>query len=272
MSAPNSLRYRLYAFLLLLGWVPVSVAEEAPARAVHEIVAHRGSRADRPENTLASARRAIEAGATAVEIDVRMTKDGALVLSHDPTVDRVTNGTGRIKDKTLDEVEKLDAGEKFDPKFKGERIPTLEQELTVCRGKVDALLDLKENGDEYDRKVIETVKTSGDPHRTIIGVRTVEQAKKFRSQLPEARQLGLIEDQKDVDAFRAAGVEMIRLWPKWLPDEKLVARVRQDGGKLHLNGKTGAADEVLKLLEYRPDSISSDDPARLKATLATLGR
>lgn len=263
----SRLTVRLGAVLVLLCLRP-TFAEDNPARRVRQIVAHRGSSADRPENTLASTRRAIEVGATAVEVDVRTTKDGALVLSHDATLDHTTNGSGKINDKTLAEIQKLDAGSKFDPKFAGERVPTLEQVLTLCKGKIDVLLDLKESGEQYDRKVAETVRAVGDPQRIIVGVRSVEQAKQFRKLLPKARQLGLIEKPEEIEAYATAGVEMIRLWPKWLNDTSLVGRVRQAGVKLHLNGTTGAADEVAELLKHRPDSLSSDDPARLIETLA----
>ena len=256
---------------LLTVWTNSSFAEECPARAVTQIIAHRGSSADRPENTLASTRRAIEVGATAVEVDVRTTKDGVLVLSHDATLNHATNGTGKINDKTLGEIQQLDAGSKFDPKFAGERVPTLAQVLMLCKDKIDVLLDLKETGDEYDRRVVEVVKAHGDPKRIIVGARSVEQAKRFRRLLPQARQLGLIEKPEEIEAYAAAGVEMIRLWPKWLSDTTLVGRVRKAGVKLHLNGTSGALDEIAELLKYRPDSLSSDDPARLIATLKALG-
>src|SRR5690606_12934395 len=92
---------------------------------VRQIVAHRGSSAEAPECTLASIRRAIAAGATAAEIDVRTTKDGALVVLHDATLNRTTNGTGAVNERTLAEVRALDAGSWFDPKFAGEKVPTL---------------------------------------------------------------------------------------------------------------------------------------------------
>lgn len=262
--------HRLGLWCLLISCVPVAMADENAARRVKQIVAHRGSSADRPENTLASTRRAIEAGATAVEVDVRTTKDGVLVLSHDATLDRMTNGTGAINDKTLAEIQQLDAGSKFNPQFAGERVPTLVQVLMVCRDKIDVLLDLKESGDDYNRKVADTVKAHGNPKRIIVGARSIEQAKRFRQLLPEARLLGLIEKPDEIEVYAAAGVEMIRLWPKWLTDTSLVERVRQAGTKLHVNGQTGELDELVGLLKHRPDSLSSDDPARLVANLETL--
>ena len=72
--------------------------------------------------------------------------------------------------------------------------------------------------------------------------------------------------------FASAGVETIRLWPHWLSDTSLVKRVRNAKAKLHLNGTTGHGEEVLILLRHRPDSLSSDDPARLVKTLAEISK
>lgn len=251
------------------------IAAELPATVrtalrVKQLIGHRGSSSDRPENTLASTRRAIEAGATAVEVDVRLTKDGHLVLRHDETLDKTTTGKGLIREKTLAELQELDAGSWFDPKFSGEKIPTLTQVLVVCRGKIDVLLDLKENGAEYAKQVAATIKEHGEESRTIVGVRSVEQAKQFRELLPKSQQLGLIAKPEEIEAYAAAGVETIRLWPKWLTDKQLVARVRTAKVKLHLNGTTGDEAEVRELLQYQPDSLSADDPAKLLATLVKL--
>jgi glycerophosphoryl diester phosphodiesterase len=274
MSMTQAFLFRcgLCASLLMVGFASVAAADGTVAHAVQQIVAHRGSSADRPENTVASTLRAIEAGATAVEVDVRRTKDGSLVLSHDSRLDRTTNGTGRIRDRPLAEIQRFDAGRKFNSRFAGERVPTLEQVLALCRGKIDVLLDLKESGEEYDRKVADTVLRSGEPERTIVGVRSPQHARTFRALLPTSRQLGLIDDPDEIDAYAAAGVEMIRLWPRWLNDKNVVSSVRQHGLKIHVNGTTGTAQEITPLLEYRPESLSTDDPARLVATLAALGR
>src|SRR5947199_46490 len=82
-------------------------------------------------NTLAGIRRATEAGAHVAEVDIRTTKDGALVCMHDPDVDRTTDGTGKVATLTLADIRKLDAGAKFDAKYKGERVPTLREVLEL---------------------------------------------------------------------------------------------------------------------------------------------
>ncbi len=93
--------------------------------------AHRGDNKVAPENTIPAFQSAVAKKAPMIEFDVQMTKDNALVIMHDPTVDRTTNGKGKIVDLTFDEIRALDAGGWFDPKFKGIKVPTLKEVLDV---------------------------------------------------------------------------------------------------------------------------------------------
>ncbi|MEP6774813.1 MAG: glycerophosphodiester phosphodiesterase family protein, partial [Chloroflexota bacterium] len=96
------------------------------------LIAHRGGSLEAPENTLAAFRHAIEVGAKFVELDVQMSKDGVLVVIHDDTLDRTTNGTGPVGEHTYDELEKLDAGSHFAPDYSKETIPPLRAVLELC--------------------------------------------------------------------------------------------------------------------------------------------
>ncbi|MFN4235590.1 MAG: glycerophosphodiester phosphodiesterase [Bacteroidia bacterium] len=107
------------------------------------LVAHRGANKVAPENTMSSLLKAYEQGADMVEMDIRQTKDGEFVLMHDARVNRTTNGKGKIKKMTLDEVKKLDAGSWFSNEFKGEKVPTLREILRVAKGKGLVDLDIK---------------------------------------------------------------------------------------------------------------------------------
>lgn len=252
--------------------ISVDVAEPQDRTA---IIAHRGASATHPECTLAAIRRAIEVGADVVEVDVRTSKDGVLFLLHDPTLDRTTDGSGLASERTIAELKKLDAGVRFDEAFRGERIPTLREALELGRGKIDVLLDLKEVGEAFARRVAEHVRMHGDPAGTVVGVRSVEQARLFRGLLPRSRQLGLILGPRSIEAFVEAGVGTIRLWPSWLTATdggSILKRVRESGSGLHLNGAKGTVQEVLPLLRHGPRSLSADDPATLKATLLEVGR
>ena len=99
------------------------------------IFAHRGASAHAPENTLAAFELAVEQGADGIELDVKLSADGQVVVIHDKTVDRTTGTSGQVKDMTLDDLRALDAGSFFSDKFKNEKIPTLEEVFEKVGGK-----------------------------------------------------------------------------------------------------------------------------------------
>jgi glycerophosphoryl diester phosphodiesterase len=102
-----------------------------------KIMGHRGAPADEPENTLRSFSRALAVGVAAVELDVQLTKDGRLAVIHDETLDRTTNGRGPVRDFTLAELKKLDAGQ-------GEPVPSLEEVFDLVQGKAHLVVELKQ--------------------------------------------------------------------------------------------------------------------------------
>jgi glycerophosphoryl diester phosphodiesterase len=95
------------------------------------VVAHRGLSAAYPENTLSAFQAAVDLGVDWIELDVVMTADAVVIVSHDTTADRCTNGSGSFRTMTLEQVKALDAGIRFDPRFAGERIPTLDAVITL---------------------------------------------------------------------------------------------------------------------------------------------
>jgi glycerophosphoryl diester phosphodiesterase len=95
------------------------------------LIGHRGAKESAPENTLASIREAARQGARWVEVDVMLTADRRPVLIHDDTLERTTNGNGPVPGLTLDQLRQLDAGSWFDPRFAGERVPTLEEAVAL---------------------------------------------------------------------------------------------------------------------------------------------
>jgi glycerophosphoryl diester phosphodiesterase len=108
------------------------------------VISHRGEHLSHPENTLPAFQAAIDAGADYFELDVRTTADGHLVLMHDGTVDRTTNGKGKVHEMTFAQIQQLDAGAKFDPKFAGTKVPTFEEALHLAHGKIGVYVDCKE--------------------------------------------------------------------------------------------------------------------------------
>jgi glycerophosphoryl diester phosphodiesterase len=101
-----------------------------------DIIAHRGASAYEPENTLRAFQRAIDMGATMIELDVHLSRDGHPVVMHDADVSRTTNGTGQLGELSLAEIQRLDAG-------LGERVPTLAQVIDLVRGRAQLYIELK---------------------------------------------------------------------------------------------------------------------------------
>ena len=123
-----------------------------------KIVGHRGNVKFAPENTLPAFEAAIEYGCDLLEIDIRQTKDGELVIIHDSTLDRTTNGSGPVSNYTLAELKKLDAGSWFSDEFKSVRIPTLREALQCMKGRALPDLDFKA-GDPA--KLVKIIKEAG---------------------------------------------------------------------------------------------------------------
>lgn len=139
--------------------------------------AHRGASAVCPENTMAAFRKGLELGATGIETDVQMTKDGGLVLIHDETLNRTTSGTGYVKDHTLAELLEVDAGSWFGPEFKDERLPLLEDLLDLLQGR-DTILNIELKNGTFlypgmEEKVIAAVRDFKMSDRVIFRASTI---------------------------------------------------------------------------------------------------
>ena len=131
------------------------------------LCAHRGAMATHPENTLASFREAIRLGAHMIEFDLRLTSDKAMVLMHDASVDRTTNGTGNVADLTLAELKALDAGGWMAPAFAGEQVPTFEEALAVMPRNIWLNVELK-GGGELGERAAQAVADAGRLHQAFL--------------------------------------------------------------------------------------------------------
>ena len=119
-------------------------SENIPSHPI-EVVVHRGANALAPENTLPSADSALAHGATWIEVDVRTSKDGVMYNLHDDTLDRTTDGSGKIGERTADYIDRLDAGSWYDAaRFKGLHVPTIETMLLGLRGRAKVFFDVKD--------------------------------------------------------------------------------------------------------------------------------
>jgi glycerophosphoryl diester phosphodiesterase len=224
-------------------------------------VAHRGGIVPNvPENTLAAYRSAIACGVQAIEIDLRGTSDGAVVVLHDPTLERTTGGHGEVSGHTLAELKALDAGG-------GERIPEFEEVLQCVRGSgVTLLLDIKESERLDAEGVVRLVEQYNALLRVIVGARKVEDVRLFKQLNPNLRVLGFIDKPEEIEAFLDAGADLIRLWPEWIRDDPgLVAKIHARGRPVWTTA--GAADlaELKGLVQLGVNGILADSPELLRS-------
>lgn len=144
----------------------VCYPEEGPMN-----IAHRGAREQAPENTLVAFSLAHELGADGVELDTQLTSDGEIVIIHNQTVDKTTNGFGEVRHLTLDQIKSLDAGSWFDRRFANLRIPTLEEVIAVLDAKMVINIELKTfglNNGDLAQKIVNLVHRKEIAQRVII--------------------------------------------------------------------------------------------------------
>lgn len=134
------------------------------------VVAHRGASALAPQNTLAAFEAAWRAGAHSIELDVRLTRDGHVVVIHDESVDATTDGAGDVSSMDLADLRRLDAGSWFAPAFAGQRVPTFDEvvELLVARPGIELLLEVKGAWGVADvRRLTEPIARAGLTDRVV---------------------------------------------------------------------------------------------------------
>ncbi len=127
-----------------------------------EIIAHKGSSGVAPENTLIAFEKALELGVDMIELDVRHTRDEEIIVFHDQTLERTTNGTGDVHDYTLEELKQLDAGSWFDSQYSDQKIPTLKEALDLIDGRCKVLIEIKHmdhpHYHDFAEKLIDVIK------------------------------------------------------------------------------------------------------------------
>ena len=279
ISAPKTLEsntmFRLHfaassIFFLTITTLILAVQEPsfAPLPKLHHpiaVIAHRAGRGIMPENTLAAIRNAIKLGADYVELDIRATKDGHLVIMHDGTVDRTTNGKGAVRDLTFEEIRALDAGSKFKHEYAGEKVPTFEEVLTLCQNKVYIYVDHKE---ALTAQVLATIKKHKMDNQVVIynGTDGLKEWKKLASHIPVMPSLpkffrkegGILEYEKDLKAEVLDG-NLVE-WTKELIDQAHALGVKVYTDNLGPNDNPAG---FKKAIEMGVDGIQTDYPDRL---------
>ena len=230
------------------------------------IFAHRGASTQAPENTLASFGLALSQGADSIELDARLSADGQVVVIHDPTVDRTTNGHGRVAELTLAELRSLDAGSFFSEKYHAEKIPLLEEVFEAVGKKMLINVELKNftsPGDQLVEKVCALVKKHGLEKRIIFSsflASNLKNAKRFLPEVP--RGLLAVSGWKGAWArsFGFSFEDYAALHP-YLADvtKQQILRVHRLKRRVHV-WTVNRAKDMLQLKNWGVDGIYTDDP------------
>lgn len=238
-------------------------------------IAHRGASALAPENTLAAFRAAIRAKADLVEMDLRISRDGEAVVFHDRTLERTTDGTGPVGEKTLAELKGLDAGAWFSEEFRGERIPTLREALDLAASsRLGLCLELKiDRGEAESRgrlvsRVLDELDANPFPGRLFLASFDLPAVRMVRSRRPDLSTGLIFRDPGTWGRLTAAGLAGVGLLSaRW----DIITADRT--GAAHREGKVVWAwtvDDRERLEPVRAagvDGVASNDPAWLKREL-----
>lgn len=241
------------------------------------VFAHRGASADAPENTLASFSLAVTLGSSAIELDVQLSADDSVVVFHDPSVEKTTNGKGKIKDLTLDQIKSLDAGHTFGNAYPAEKIPTLEEVFSALSPEIFLNIELKNlttPTDNLSEEVAKLIQNHHAEHRVLVSSFSPEPLKKFQNLLPSVPLGRLI--------YRPVMVDFHRIFSSSLSFYQTVhisikAFNKRRIDSLHKLGKQvfiytlNHPRDILAALNCGADGFFTDDPALANRILAENG-
>ncbi len=237
------------------------------------VIAHRGFSGAAPENTMSAFKKAIEAGSDMIELDVRLSREGEVVVIHDETLERTTTGKGKVIEKTINELKSLDAGTKFHPSFSGEKIPTLREVLELAYRHIPVNIELKKGNygqwtifDLTDRTLLEVEKagmmdqvlfSSFDPM-------PLERILKKNSSLEVAylynrpwKELGEVMEGRPFFTLTCR---------KSVLNRENVFRAHQEGIRIGVY-TLNTEEEMERFIDLKVDAIITDYPDRLLHTL-----
>lgn len=239
------------------------------------IFAHRGDSAHAPENTISAFKMAAEKGATAIELDVNLSADKQVVVIHDSSVNRTTNGQGKVRSLPYASIRELDAGERFSEQYRGEHIPTLSEVFETMGKRIFINVELKDYvtpSDELVPSVAALVKKHGLQESVMFSSFFQNNLLKVKRLLPEvpcgllalgnflgwpARTFSYL--RKEYSAFHP-NLQNVTL--------DLVKRVHASGKRVHVY-TVNHAEDIKRLVDFGVDGIFTDDPAH---ALKVLGK
>jgi len=230
-------------------------------------IAHRGASGHAPEHTRSAFELALELGAEMIELDVQLSADDALVVFHDAHVERTTNGTGLVRELTLEQLRSLDAGSWFHPRFAGERILTLDEVLELIRGRALLNVEIKSpraDGSVLIPRLVEVLERYNATETTVVSAFDWWLLGDVRQAHPTMR-LGLLWSDPLIPWpwDRAEKIGATHLHPFWaVVNRKDLEEAHAHG--LWVNAWTvNDPPTMVELVEMGVDGIISDFPDRL---------
>lgn len=222
------------------------------------VTAHRGHARRAPENTLIAIQKAIDSGADYVEVDVHQTADGVVALLHDRDLKRVAGVSRRLDELTYDEVQAFDVGSWFDPAFAAERVPTLQQAINLCRGRIKMNIELKvfDSNHELARRVARVIQEQDFESECLVTSLNYQALLEVKQQNPRQR-TGIIIAQALGDVSRLR-VEILSVRANHLSDDMLHAAHRN---QMEVHAWTvNDANQMTRLIKRGVDNIITSDP------------
>ncbi|MBI4318276.1 MAG: hypothetical protein HY675_07290 [Chloroflexi bacterium] len=242
-----------------------------PTRGLLCIVGHRGAMGHAPENTMVSFQKAVEMGASIIELDVHLSKDGELIVMHDHAVDRTTDGRGLIKDLTLKEIKALDAGSWYGAPFKDQHVPTLGEMLSWAKGKVRVAIEIK-NGPVYYDGIEDKVVRCLRKHRMENEALTISfdhyAVRRVKELAPESS-TGVLFAARPVDPVgMAAAADADAILPQWGFATAEMVAAAHDAGLAVVPWVVNTESEMECVVGLGVDGIGTNYPDRLREYIA----
>lgn len=256
-------------FCLFILSAPTAAAEKP----LPWLVAHRGLLHHAPENTLANFRACLELR-LGFEFDVRRTRDGHLVCLHDNTLERTTDGRGKVSDRTLAEIRSLDAGRWFAPQFARQKVPTVAEVLRLVGDyrSQDILIAVDLKAENVEEELVRLAEEHKVLHRLLFIGRTISEAA-VRSQLKKASpraQVAVLANNAAEFPKAVADAEADWVYVRFLPSREQIAAARRSKKKVFIAGATVSGREVdnwQHAVAVGIDAILTDYPLELRALL-----
>ena len=234
-----------------------------------EVVCHKGANQYAPENTFAAAQRCVAWGADYVEVDVWSSRDGVLYLMHDGTVARTTQAQGHLLALTAAEIDRLDAGSWFEPRFAGERVPRLADFLHWIKGKARIFIDVKF---AHPQQLLDLLDETGMADECFLWSGSTDLMRLFQHLGPDvARKVNVASVAQALDAQTKLGASIVEVGPEALSDE-LLATCHAHGIQVMVNYMGADEQTMRRIFQWDIDLINTDHGDLCIALAADMGR